>query len=163
MIISFILLPCIIDWLLIWLGEVRWWSVLRCKRSTAVSHGPCFTTGYADNHSDAIPWQFSSKMFPFVSGVVSSLHGPKEKPYILVRPRRMSVVRRQNAGVSHVSQTRGKTNSAFLTKLPFSRLVTRFIYLILTGNGNVNISMTKFKEKLQENCCNGWTEGRCRQ
>lgn len=44
------------------------------------------------------------------------MHGSKEKPDIPLWSRRMSVVWRQDAGVSDVSQTCGKTYSTVLTK-----------------------------------------------
>ena len=53
-----------------------------------------------------------------------SLHGPKEKPDILMWSWRMSTLRRPHARVSDVSQARGKEDSTVLTsKLPEKRFV----------------------------------------
>lgn len=57
-----------------------------------------------------------------------SLHGPKEKPDILVRSWRMSTVWGPHARVSDVSQARGKKNFTVLTA-KLLQLWKRFIEL----------------------------------
>ena len=59
---------------------------------------------------------------------MSCLHGPKEKPYILMRSRRMSTVWRPNARMSNVSKDCGKKNSSVLIAKHFKETLNGFFW-----------------------------------